>query len=1123
MGMLATATVSSVVVRDSVLTLPTYVPAAPDKNPMFLEKRVYQGSSGRVYPLPFIDRIAETPVPRDWRAITLENEFIEIVILPEIGGRVHRLRDKTNGYDAIYYQPVIKPALVGLAGPWISGGIEFNWPQHHRPSTFMPAEVEIERHADGAVTVWLSEHDPMARMKGMHGVHLRPGRAVLELRARAYNRTADVQTFLWWANVATEVHERYQSFFPADATFVADHAKRAMSTFPLCSGHYYGVDYAERGRKGVPAGEQPPAFVPDGSYPANDLSWYANIPVPTSYMCMGTREAFFGGYDHRAAAGLVHVANPHISPGKKQWTWGNHAFGYAWDRLLTDADERGVHRPYIELMAGVYTDNQPDFSYLQPGETKSWSQCWFPIRAIGPADQANLDAAVSLRVSGRSARLGVHATANFPGARLVLTHRSRSLADVAVDLSPAKPFVHEVKLPRELPASELVLVVTAADGRVLLRHQPLVPPAPPSPEKLAALAATEPPAPAEIASSDELYFTGLHLEQYRHATRHPESYWREALRRDSGDARANLALGRWHLRRGEFGAAESHLRASLARQTFRNPNPADGETLYQLGRVLRFLGRDDDAYAAFYKATWNQGWAGAAFLALAEIACSRADLEKADEHLDRALRLDQDNLRARALRVHVLRQLGRLTEADTLLAAGLALDPLDAWLRRLAGRPWCGDNGVRLDLAFDLARAGLDEEALALLAEADAGATDGTGPMVAYVRAWLHERRGETAAAAEARRAARKASPDYCFPSRLEELTVLESAVAADPSDGRAHLFLGHLLYDRRRHNEAITHWREAVRCEPLNAVAWRCLGIASFNVLQKPAQARISFSRARAVAPNDARLLYESDQLAKRLGVPPARRLRELAARPDLVARRDDLTVELCSLYNQTGQPERAAALLAARRFQPWEGGEGLALGQHTRTHLLLARAALTRNEAANARRLCECALAAPENLGEARHLLANQSDVHFQLGEACAADGDMPAAHTAWRAAAEFKGDFQAMSVRAFSEMTYFSALAWRRLGDKARADRLLRELLAYARDLERQPAKIDYFATSLPTMLLFDEDIQARQTTTARFIQAQALLGLGQKTRARKLLKDVLARDPNHALAADLQSSF
>ena len=1163
---------------------------------MFLEKRVYQGSSGRVYPLPFTDRIAEKPTPRAWEAIFIENDYLEVMILPALGGRIHRLRDKTNGYDAVYYQPVIKPALVGLAGPWASGGIEFNWPQHHRPSTFMPADVAIEQHPDGSATVWLGEHDPMARMKGMHGVRLHPGRSVLELVARAYNRTPDVQTFLWWANVATRVHESYQSFFPPDATHVADHAKRATDTYPLSTGHYYGVDYATRGRKGIPAHEIPRQFVPPHAkcaspplasslspqasdrpgYRPDDLSWYANIPVPTSYMGMGSQQDFTGGYDHRAGAGLMHVANHHISPGKKQWTWGNHEFGYAWDRNLTDPDERGEYAPYIELMAGVYTDNQPDFSFLQPGETKSWSQFWYPFRAIGPAQHANVDAAVSLQLRQGTAQLGVAVTAAHPKATITVAavydrrlRRSQSaatgkpLARFTRHLSPDRPFTATIKLPAGTVAEDLTLRVSAA-GRELISYLPQKPPALAA-GALAQEAATEPPAPADVAGSDELYLIGLHLEQYRHATRAPDAYWREALRRDHGDSRAHLALGRWHLRRGEFDSAETHLRTSVARLTSRNPNPADGEAHYQLGLCLRQRAWTSgesllsDAYAAFYKATWNQAWVAAGCHALAEIDATRGDWPAALEHLDRALRGNPDNLRARNLRVVALRQLGRAEEAAEFLQETLALDPLDWWAHFLVGSPsldklgtLSSSNGlaatsrarsaqaptlpydvqVRFDLALDCARAGLFTDALAVLADArpvsrvtgDAlpDASLGTAPLLHYYRGWLHELAGNPAAARRERAIAARTSPDYCFPARLEEITILRQAMARNPHDARAPFYLGNLLYDRRRHREAIAHWEQAVRLEPRHATAWRNLGIGYFNILHRPAAARAAYARACRLAPRDGRLLYERDQLWKRLGVTPAARLRELQRHPRLVRARDDLSVEFCALQNQLGHPEVALPVVSRRRFQPWEGGEGQALGQHVRTHLALGRRALAQRDTSTAVKYFRTALTAPENLGEAKHLLANQSDIHYWLGCALAASSDTASAKQHWTAAAAAKGDFQTMSVRAYSEMTYYSALALQRLGRADAAKRLLRELLAHARALARQPAKIDYFATSLPTMLLFDDDLQVRQLTTALFLEAQARLGLGQAAAGRKLLRTVLQRDPAHALAADLLGS-
>ena len=177
---------------------------------MFLEKRVYQGSSGTAYPLPFIDRISTEPEDRGGDAIHIENEYLRLMILPEIGGRIHVGFDKISGCDFFYRQNVIKPALVGLAGPWISGGVEFNWPQHHRPATFMPMETAIG--PDGSVTIWCSDHDPMVHMKGMHGICLRPGYAVLEVKVRLFNRTQLPQTFLWWANAGIRVHEGYQSF-----------------------------------------------------------------------------------------------------------------------------------------------------------------------------------------------------------------------------------------------------------------------------------------------------------------------------------------------------------------------------------------------------------------------------------------------------------------------------------------------------------------------------------------------------------------------------------------------------------------------------------------------------------------------------------------------------------------------------------------------------------------------------------------------------------------------------------------------------------------------------------------------------------------------------------------------
>ena len=378
-------------VWEETVTIPTYGVGAPNKNPMFLEKRVYQGSSGRVYPHPVTDKIFDEKADKAYRAIFLENDFIRVMLLPEIGGRIQRAYDKVGGQAFVYYNHVIKPALVGLAGPWISGGIEFNWPQHHRPSTFDPVDYTCFENADGSATAVMGEIEAMFRTKSTVRFTLYPDRAYIEISAQLYNRTPVPQTFLWWANPAVAVNDNTRTIFPPDVTAVMDHGKRAVSTFPIATGTYYKVDYSA----GV------------------DISRYKNLPVPTSYMAAKSDYDFVGGYDDGTNEGVLHVADHHVAPGKKQWTWGCGDFGKAWDRNLTDSDG-----PYVELMTGCFTDNQPDFSWLMPQEEKRFTQYFMPYRVIGTVHNATKDlamnfedGAVHLYASGNLGELAVVALA----------------------------------------------------------------------------------------------------------------------------------------------------------------------------------------------------------------------------------------------------------------------------------------------------------------------------------------------------------------------------------------------------------------------------------------------------------------------------------------------------------------------------------------------------------------------------------------------------------------------------------------------------------------------------------------------------------------------------------------
>lgn len=1095
----------SVHARREAVTFPTYTLPPADKNPVFFDKRVYQGSSGKVYPLPVFDRLSPERKPREWDAWYLENEYVRVMMLPEIGGRVHEAFDKTANYHFFYRQDVIKPALVGLGGPWCSGGVEWNWPQHHRPSTYMPVDSILEEHEDGSRTLWMSEHDPMFHLKGMVGICVHPGSSVIEAKVRLYNRTAFTQSFLWWANVGVSTHDNYQSFFPPDVHFVADHAVRAMSSFPIARNHYYGVDYR----------------------PGTDLRWYKNIPVPTSYMVLHSDYDFLGGYDHDAQAGFVQVANRHIAPGKKQWTWGNHAFGWAWDRELTE--ENG---PYIELMSGAYTNNQPDFSYLAPYETKTFSQYWWPIQKIGIVHNASRDFALHLEVKDGAAEVGVAASQKFAGAHVVLKSGVQVVLDKRIDVAPGEPFVSKVQLPQRASEAGLELLVEADGSRLSYRPEPI-----PEHIEIPPLA-TEPPMPDDVKSADELYFIGEHLDQYRHATRYPELYWKEALRRDPGDARCNAALGVQALKRGLFADAEKYLRKAVARLTHRHPNPVDGEAIYYLGLTLRYQNRDDEAYRWFYKATWNYSWRSPAYYHLGCIDCKGGDWETALAHLEASLAVNAMNSKANALRCVVLRRMDRWSEAKAHAEAGLQIDPLDHNLRNelwwsIDNDPDQAENSANyvrslevlgehyellrdeaqtyIDAALDYAEAGCGEEADDLL-EHLLSRHRRAAPMCAYILASIHEHVDSSLGDAYRREAAAAIS-DYCFPNRLEEELALREAIELNTADARAPYYLGCYLYDKKRTDEAIQMWELSRERDSEFPTTHRNLGIAYYNVQHDGAKALESYERAFELDRNDARVLFELDQLRKKLGHAPEERLALLDRYPQLIEMRDDLSIEHAALLNALGLHDRALQIVANRTFHPWEGGEGKVLAQHVATHLGLGRAALAEGQPEQALKHFESAMNCPHNLGEARHLLAATADIDYHLGLANEALGDDEVARKWFTKAAEAAQDFADMAVASFSKMTYYKAAALQKLGREQEAAELLDALEKFAREKLATTPKIDYFATSLPDLLMFDEDLKQRSDREATFLLGLAHLGRGHFAEAANCFRKVLLEDPSH----------
>ena len=1100
-----------------IVKIPTYEVGKPEKNPMFLEKRVYQGSSGVVYPYPVIESISDEKVDKEYKAVYLENEYIKVMILPELGGRIQMAYDKIKQRHFVYYNHVVKPALVGLAGPWISGGIEFNWPQHHRPSTFMPVDCTIVENEDGSVTVWVNEMERMFHQKGMAGFTLRPGCAYLEIQGRVSNRTNLPQTFLWWANPAVEVNDAYQSVFPPDVNAVFDHGKRAVSSFPIATGTYYKMDYSA----GV------------------DISNYKNIYVPTSYMAVNSKYDFEGGYENDTKGGMLHVASHHFSPGKKQWTWGNGDFGRAWDRNLTDEtspeearqwhiDRKGF-RPYIELMAGVYTENQPDFTWLMPYEEKQFVQYFMPYCEIGIVKQASKDFVMNIEEAGEGkVTFKILATSKQKVRIMLDGEGGDEYYNKVVTLSPEEVLVETVNTGDE-SLSNLQLTIDRAENPRLLpllewhAESDDIRPIPDAAE--AALS------PQETKTIDQLYLTGLHLEQYRHATWSALDYYEEGLRRDPLDYRCNMQIGLWYLRRARFKKAEGYLKTAVKVLKKRNPNPYDGEPQFYLGVVSKFLSRMDVAYDCFWKSTWNKAWADAGYFEAACINMAGERWEDALDELERSLISNSHNHKACAMKAVALRKLGRKDEALAWIKESYKLDPFNYVCmveeHLLTGNREPLDRMVELmhgniynyhETALDYAQAGLEVETTLVLQTAiDKGVEE--SPLTYYYLAYW----SKVSKSADFIQKAASICPDYCFPNRLEDARVLQAMVDMPfDDDAKAPYYLGCLYYDKRQYDVAVENWELSAKLDPTFPSVWRNLALARFNKQGQQDDALECMEKAFHLDETDARMLMELDQLYKRLHKSHQERLDFLQKYPELIQQRDDLVLEEITLLNQLGRYEEAMTKLDAHQFHPWEGGEGKVSSQYQICRVELAKQSLSGKSgesgkigAEKAIGLLEECLEYPPHLGEGKLYGAQENDFYYLLGVAYEALNEKKKALNCWQkaiigpqepAAAMYYND-------AKPDKIFYQGLALRKLGREDEAHGRFFKLINYGKQHIYDKVVMDYFAVSLPDLLIWEDSLDTKNLIHCKYMLALGYYGMGDKEKALKYLSEVEELDNNH----------
>ena len=1001
------------------IVIPTYLVGPPEPNPMFYFGRQSQGAQAPIYPYPMYDVLTGNKADKTYKIVYLENEYLRIGVLPEIGGRIFEGLDKTNNYNFIYRQHVIKPALISIIGAWISGGVEWNINHHHRATTFLPVQYSVEENSDGGKTVWVGELEVRQRMRWTVGYTIRPGKAYLEASVRILNRTPLVNTMLCFANVAVHVNDRYQVIFPPGTQLGTGHSKRVFTKWPI-------------NEQGV------------------DISWWKNHPSSVSVFAWNYQDDFFAGYDHGKQAGTMSIADHNIVPGKKFFEWGTGASARAWDANLTDSDG-----PYIELMTGAYSDNQPDYSWLQPYEGRSFSMNWYPFRDIGGVKKANLDAAVNLDVTNGKAQIGFYTTSAHAAATVALKAGQNFLLQETVAINPGKPYTKQVPVPAGIDEHDLVATISAG-GYELVSYSPirLLPEQTPP-------GVTSPPAPADVKSNEELYLIGLRAQQFHDPAIDPMLYWEEALRRDPGDARVNTVLGITAYTKAKYAEAEKYLRLAVARTTARFTDPKDVEAIYYLGATLKAQGKTDEAYTNFYQATWGQAWKASGYYGLAEIAAARGDVNAALDFANRSIESNALNIRAQNLKAALLRRTGRSREALQLLAtAAHRIDPLD--VRSMAERWLASKDPVAAktlaanmlahpqtaqETAAEYLNAGLWQDGTDVLLQMIAAAPDKSGihPMAYYYLGYFAEKSGQGPKAAEYYKLAMTMPPDYVFPFQNEAIDVLRAATKVNPRDARALYYLGNLLYDWQP-EEAARLWEASATIDPSFSIVHRNLAIAHAH--RKPTgdlnRAIVELEKAVLLEPKCAIHFAELDELYEQAGIAIEKRLPLFENNREVVARRDDAQNRAVALKAAAGKYDEAIRMMTGRKFAVAEGANLNVSEQWTNAHILRGQQSIAARRFQEALADLQTAVTVPDNLpahgpgGSG----ARSAELAYLRGLAYQGLGDTEKATQSWNAATApaQAGGGPAGGTAGVGPVTiqsYYQALCLQKLGqaDKAR----------------------------------------------------------------------------------------
>ncbi len=907
----ACAPQSRAVVQETRETITTYAFAEPDPVPILTRSGLW-GRGARLYPYTFIDQFSREGKPQEWKVVRLDNPYISVAVLPEVGGKVWGALEKSTGREFIYTNKALKFREIALRGPWTSGGLEFNFGiVGHTPSGAHPVDYVMLENPDGSVSCVVGNLDLPSRTRWSVSITLPPDKAFFETRAFWYNPTSLNQSYYVWMNGAVRTSDDLQYTFPGTSRI----------------GHDYSVSL-----KNWPV---------DSS--GRDLSWYRNNNFGSykSYFTVGEYEDWFGGYWHDSEFGFGHWARYDDVPGHKLWIWGLSRQGMIWEDLLTDQDGQ-----YSEPQSGRLL-NQSDHSVFPPYSGDRWKELWFPFKKIGPMVKASPYAALSLLSGSDTLKIGICALQSLD-EDLIIEIKNQEAFRERIRLNPMQTWVKELDLPHRDEFIHLRI-----GDKLQYSNNPLD-------------RKVQKPIHFQNYSGDtfqKAFLAAERLFQERNYLQALPAY-RELLNKQPDHLQALCRTAELLGRRGELSQALEIVEKALDVSMY----DPDANQVY--AQLARRSGRLLDAKEALGWAARSYKYRSAAYTQMAEIFLIEKNLVSAQEYCGRALEYDVHNLNSLQCLAIALRLYGDSQAAAEILERILQVDPLNhiarfekSRLDSYAGSQKKFQDGISneyagetcMEMALYYLSLGLADESAVLFESGK------PSPMANLWLAFLFSANGQDRSQNELDKAV-EASPDWVFPFREESIPVLKWATGQRPKSWKLKYYLGLLLWSKGRVEEAEGLFEACGQPEYAPFYHAR----AYFRIQNTPMKAQADYEKAWQLDPEGWRNVFRLMEFYTAQG------LKELALSTAQIAAEKfpesgPIQVGLCKALMAMQMYGQAAEILDGLEVLPSEGATGVH-DLYVETNIRLALENIREGELESAVERLNKAKQFPENLGSGR-----------------------------------------------------------------------------------------------------------------------------------------------------------